>query len=79
MAIKVKIGKVKWFDAAKGFGFISPIGGEKDIFVHYSNIVTTLDAYKSLDEHENVEYNEDAGERFGNKMQAVNVRSLDRN
>lgn len=47
-------GTVKWFDAAKGFGFITPEDGSKDIFVHHSAIVG--DGYKSLDEGQRVSY-----------------------
>lgn len=46
-------GKVKWFNAEKGFGFID-CGEGKDIFIHYSQIVQ--DGYKSLDEGEAVEF-----------------------
>jgi CspA family cold shock protein len=47
-------GTVKWFDAAKGFGFISPEDGSKDVFVHHSAIVGS--GYKSLDEGQRVRY-----------------------
>jgi CspA family cold shock protein len=41
-------GIVKWFSDSKGYGFITPDGGEKDLFIHHSNIVG--DGYKSLTE-----------------------------
>jgi CspA family cold shock protein len=47
-------GTVKWFNAEKGFGFISVDGGGPDVFVHYSSIAG--DGYKSLDEGQNVEF-----------------------
>ena len=50
----MNIGIVKWFDAGKGFGFISPEDGSKDVFVHFSSI--TGDGYKSLDEGQRVSY-----------------------
>lgn len=47
-------GLVKWFDAGKGFGFISPADGSKDVFVHFSAIAT--DGFKTLAEGQRVEY-----------------------
>ncbi len=41
-------GTVKWFNEAKGFGFISPSEGSTDVFVHYSSIQT--DGFRTLDE-----------------------------
>jgi CspA family cold shock protein len=62
-------GKVKWFDAKKGYGFITPDDGSEDLFVHFSNIEG--EGFKSLLEGQDVEY--DVGE--GRKgPQASNVR-----
>ena len=47
-------GTVKWFNDAKGFGFITPEGGGKDLFVHHSAI--QAQGFKSLMEGERVEY-----------------------
>lgn len=46
-------GTVKWFNAAKGYGFIAHDGG-KDVFVHYSAIA--MDGYRSLNEGDKVEF-----------------------
>lgn len=51
----VKIqGQVKWFNESKGFGFITPIDGSKDVFVHFSSIQG--DGFKTLTEGQNVEF-----------------------
>ena len=50
----MNIGIVKWFDSAKGFGFISPEDGSKDIFVHHSAINGS--GHKSLEEGQRVRY-----------------------
>ncbi|MEM6158986.1 RNA chaperone/antiterminator CspA [Erwinia sp. P6884] len=47
-------GLVKWFDAGKGFGFIAPQDGSKDVFVHFSAIQGS--DYKTLDEGQSVEF-----------------------
>jgi len=47
-------GTVKWFDAGKGYGFITPEDGSKDLFVHHSEIQT--DGYATLNDGQQVEY-----------------------
>ena len=47
-------GTVKWFNDAKGFGFITPENGEKDCFVHHSAI--KMDGFRSLSEGDRVEF-----------------------
>jgi CspA family cold shock protein len=62
------IGTVKWFSDDKGFGFITPSEGGKDLFVHFSAI--SGDGYRSLAEGAQVNYEEEQGDK-GPK--AVNV------
>jgi CspA family cold shock protein len=47
-------GTVKWFSRAKGYGFIEPDGGDKDVFVHYSAIAG--EGYRNLSEGQRVEF-----------------------
>lgn len=63
-------GTVKWFNADKGFGFIS-VEGADDVFVHFSAI--TGDGFKSLEEGQRVEFNITQGNRG---PQAENVVKL---
>ena len=51
----MKNGTVKWFDTTKGFGFISPEDGSKDVFVHHSSIQGG-GGYASLDEGQRVSF-----------------------
>lgn len=60
-------GTVKWFNAAKGYGFISRNGGE-DVFVHFRAIVG--DGYKSLNEGDAVQFDVETGPKG---LQASNV------
>ena len=64
-------GTVKWFSDDKGFGFISPDEGSRDLFVHYSGIVD--EGYRSLAEGARVSYEEEQGDK-GPK--AVNVQKV---
>ena len=47
-------GTVKWFDAKKGYGFITPSEGGKDLFVHMSSIM--MEGYKTLTDNQQVSY-----------------------
>ncbi|KZK37684.1 cold-shock protein [Lactococcus taiwanensis] len=60
-------GTVKWFNATKGFGFITDENG-KDLFAHFSEIQT--DGFKTLDEGQKVEFDVGEGQRG---PQAVNI------
>ncbi len=50
----MKQGNVKWFNEARGYGFITPADGSKDVFVHYSKI--DMRGYKTLKEGQPVEF-----------------------
>jgi cold shock protein len=54
-------GTVKWFNDSKGFGFITPEGGEKDLFVHHSNIAG--EGFKSLREGARVEFDREESDK----------------
>jgi len=65
-------GTVKWFNAEKGFGFISNDNGQGDVFVHFSAIVG--DGYRSLEEGQKVTFETETDPKDTNKLRAVNVQ-----
>ena len=65
-------GKVKWFNNAKGYGFIRPDTGGDDLFVHYSYV--EMDGYKSLKAGEPVEYDIREAPKG---LHAINVQCLE--
>ena len=65
-------GTVKWFDDGKGFGFITPESGGKDLFAHFSEI-RTGGGFKSLQENQRVEFEVKQGAKG---PQAANIRAL---
>ncbi len=66
-------GTVKWFNEAKGFGFISNDDGSGDVFVHFSAIQGS--GFKSLAEGQRVSYDTEADPRDSRKMRAVRVQT----
>jgi len=72
MEIIMKTGSVKWFNPSKGYGFITPDGGGKDIFVHISALETS--GIKNLSENQKVSYDE---ARNKDKISAGNIKLID--
>jgi cold shock protein len=64
-------GTVKWFNAEKGYGFITPDGGGADLFAHFSAIQSS--GYRSLDENQRVEFEVVQGQKG---PQADRIRPL---
>ena len=64
-------GTVKWFNDKKGFGFVSPEDGSKDVFVHHSGI--DGNGYKSLSENQQVEFETEQSDKG---PRAVNVKPV---
>ncbi|MEN4446366.1 cold-shock protein [Mycobacterium sp. SM3041] len=64
-------GTVKWFNDAKGFGFISPDGGAPDVFVHHTEILGA--GFRSLEESQRVKFDVTQGNKG---PQAVGVTTL---
>jgi len=63
-------GTVKWFNESKGFGFISPSDGSKDVFVHFSAIAS--EGFRTLAEGQEVTFEVENGPKG---LQAVNVQA----
>jgi CspA family cold shock protein len=68
----MSIGTVKWFNEAKGFGFIAPEGGGEDLFAHFSAIQGQ--GFKTLRENQKVSFDVTTGPKG---KQAANIRSAD--
>jgi len=66
----MQTGTVKWFNDAKGFGFITPDGGGDDLFAHFSEI--RAEGFKSLQENQRVSFEVTAGPKG---KQASNIQS----
>jgi CspA family cold shock protein len=64
-------GKVKWFNDAKGFGFITPDEGGEDLFAHHSAV--QMDGFRSLKESQRVEFEVRTGPKG---LQAANIKAL---
>ncbi|CAM2882963.1 cold-shock protein [Corynebacterium propinquum] len=64
-------GTVKWFNAEKGFGFIAPEDGSKDVFVHYSEIQGN--GFRSLEENQQVEFEIGEGAKGPQAQQVVGL------
>jgi CspA family cold shock protein len=64
-------GTVKWFNAEKGFGFISPDDSSQDVFAHYSAIASS--GFRSLEENQKVSFETEQGPKG---PQAVNIQAL---
>ena len=64
-------GTVKWFNNAKGYGFVTPDQGDQDIFIHFSAIV--MDGYKTLKEGQKVQFDLQEGPKG---LHAANLQSI---
>ena len=64
-------GTVKWFNAQKGYGFLTNDEGGEDVFVHYSSIITN--GFKSLEEGQKVTFDIEKDPKDSRKLKAINV------
>ena len=64
-------GTVKWFNSEKGFGFIAPDGGAKDVFVHRSEIQE--DGFRSLEENQRVQFEISQGPKGPQAVRVITV------
>jgi len=67
-------GVVKWFNNAKGYGFVTPDEGEQDVFVHFSAI--SMDGYKTLKEGQKVQFDISQGPKG---LHAANLQAVAEN
>jgi len=67
----METGTVKWFNDAKGFGFITPDGGGEDLFAHFSEI--RIEGFKTLQENQKVSYEVKTGPKG---KQAANIKPV---
>lgn len=65
------VGTVKWFNADKGFGFITPDDGGADVFAHFTAIASS--GFRSLNENQRVEFEVTQGPKG---LQAANIRAI---
>jgi len=70
--MSTQTGTVKWFDDGKGFGFITPEDGSKDLFAHFSEI-RNEGGFRSLKENQRVEFEVKQGQKG---LQAANIRVI---
>ena len=69
--MSTQTGVVKWFDDGKGYGFITPDGGGKDLFAHFSEIQGS--GFKTLQENQRVEFEVTQGKKG---LQASRIRPI---
>ena len=70
--METKIGKVKWFNRTKGYGFIEPSDGSKDVFIHASEVEKL--GITDLEENQKISYNT---ENNKGKLSAIDIKLVD--